>query len=151
MQVGAVAVRRSGGLVMALEDGFWRADLDGSNQRLFVQLERDPPRNRMNDGKCDCEGRFWAGTMAGDLTAGAGNLYRLDRDGRVYKMIEDVTLSNGLGWSPDSRRFYFIDSLAAGIDVFDFDPGGGQLSTCWRAKVGTHRRGSIERLSFGDA
>ena len=64
----------------------------------------------MNDGACDPQGRFWAGTMADDHRAGGGALYRLDRRGRVEEMLAGLTISNGLGWSPDGSTMYLVDS-----------------------------------------
>ena len=65
---------------------------------------------RFNDGVCDPAGRFWAGTVAGDRRAGAGALYRLDPSGEIAVVLDGVTESNGLGWSPDGGTFYYIDS-----------------------------------------
>ena len=72
-------------------------------------------------------GRFWAGTMAFEVTPGVAALYRLDSDLTVSRMVSGVTLSNGLGWSPDGRQMYYIDSVTHGVDVFDFDPADGSL------------------------
>ena len=55
----------------------------------------------MNDGACDPQGRFWGGTLADDHHDGGGALYRLERDGRVELMLDGLTISNGVGWSPD--------------------------------------------------
>jgi sugar lactone lactonase YvrE len=83
----------------------------------------------MNDGKCDAAGRFWAGTMAFDYRRGAGALYRLDPDGRVHTMVRDVTISNGLDWTDDGRRMYYIDTPTKSIDVFDFDLASGAIAS----------------------
>lgn len=120
--VGAVAPRASGGLVLALRDGF--AMLEGEHLRWIADTEAERPTNRMNDGKVDPAGRFWAGTMAFDARPGAGSLYRLDQDHRVHTMLTGLTISNGLGWSPDGSRMYFIDSGTGGVDVFDCDTTG---------------------------
>jgi sugar lactone lactonase YvrE len=82
---------------------------------------------RMNDGKCDRTGRLWAGTMAFGAKPNAGSLYRLDADGTITTMVRDLTISNGMAWSPDDRSFYFIDTMTGGIDVFDFDPASGAI------------------------
>ena len=84
------------------------------------------PGNRMNDGKCDPAGRLWAGTMALDLTPGAGSLYRILPDHSVTSVVTGVTCSNGLGWSPGGDRMYYIDTFAGGIDVFDFEVETGE-------------------------
>ena len=71
---------------------------------VVAPVESDEPTNRMNDGKVDPGGRFWAGTMGVDHRAGAGTLYRLDPDLRVTPMLPDVSISNGLDWSPDGTK-----------------------------------------------
>lgn len=125
--VGAAALRESGGLVLALRDGFAVMDADLDNLRWVARVEDDVPTNRMNDGKCDAAGRFWAGTMAFEVTPGVGCLYRLDPDYRVSRVVTDVTLSNGLDWSADNRRMYYIDSTTQRVDAFDFDLERGLL------------------------
>jgi sugar lactone lactonase YvrE len=126
--VGAAVLRRDGnGLVLALRDGFGMLDESSGQVQLVVQVEADVPTNRMNDGKCDPGGRFWAGTMAFEVVPGVAALYRLDSDLTVSRMVTGVTLSNGLGWSPDGRQMYYIDSVTQGVDVFDFDLADGSL------------------------
>ena len=125
--VGAISVRRSGGLVMAMADGFWVCERRLTGHRRVAPVEADRPENRMNDGKSDSRGRFWAGTMGLDARPGAGALYRLDPDGGVRTMVSPVGLSNGLGWSPDDRRMYYADSLAQTLDVFDYEPEEGRI------------------------
>lgn len=123
--VGAVALRTNGGLVLAVRDGFALLDRKEAEPRLIC--ETDDPGIRMNDVKCDSTGRCWAGTMASDLTPGVGALYRLETDFRVDKVLDDVTISNGLAWSPDDRTMYFIDSRSNGVDAFDYDAGSGAI------------------------
>lgn len=127
ISVGAVAPTESGDLIMAVRDGFARLDPAAGTVRTVVAVEADRPANRMNDGKCDAAGRFWAGTMALDEQAGAGALYRLDPDGRVHTMVTGVTISNGIDWSDDDRLMYYIDSGTGSVDVFDFDGSDGSI------------------------
>ena len=87
-----------------------------------------PPGVVMNDGKTDPAGRFWAGTKDAEGRRPLGSLYRLDPDRTVTEMVHGVTISNGLGWSPDGRTMYYIDSATYGIDAFDFDPESGAIS-----------------------
>lgn len=121
--VGAVAVRATGGLVLAVRDGFALLDDDAAPVRLVAEVERDRPGNRMNDGRCDAAGRFWAGTMALDMAPGAGALYRLDPDLTVERVLAPTSVSNGLGWSADGRTMYFVDSATGGVDAFDHASG----------------------------
>ena len=76
----------------------------------LARPETSRPGNRFNDGKCDRRGRFWAGTLAIDTTPGQGSLWRLDPGGTVHEMDRGFHVSNGLGWSPDDRLFYFTDT-----------------------------------------
>ncbi len=126
--VGAIALRRTGGLVAAVRDGFALVDEPSGQVELRCPVEIDRAENRMNDGKCDRAGRFWAGTMALDSRPGAGSLYRLDPDLTVTTVLTDVSISNGLGWAPDDRTMYYVDSPERSIDAFDFDLDGGLLS-----------------------
>jgi sugar lactone lactonase YvrE len=126
--VGAVAVAESGDLMLAVRDGFARMNLGSGRVQMVAEVEADRPDQRMNDGKCDAEGRFWAGTMALDERGGAGALYRLDPDGRVHTMLRQVSISNGLDWSSDERLMYFIDSPTQSVDLFDFDLTTGAIA-----------------------
>jgi len=125
--VGAVAVRAAGGFVVAMRDGFGLLDRGSGELRLVCPVEREQSANRMNDGKCDSAGRFWAGTMALDMSPGAGGLYRLGKDLQAVQILPSVSVSNGLGWSRDDRAMYFIDSTTNGIDVFDYLPEDGRV------------------------
>ena len=125
--VGCVVPRGSGGWAVALADGFWAVAEDGSVVRL-ADVQSDRPDLRFNDGKCDPQGRFWAGTMALDHRAGAGALYRLDPDLTVHRMVDAVSISNGLDWSPDGRTMYYVDTPTQRIDRFAFDPATGAIA-----------------------
>jgi sugar lactone lactonase YvrE len=82
----------------------------------------------MNDGYCDPQGRLWAGTLADDFRPGGGALYRLDWDAQVELMLSDLTISNGLGWSPDGTTMYLADSGPRLVYAFKFDSGTGVIS-----------------------
>ena len=126
--VGTAGLRENGGLVLALRDGFALLDPDFANLRLVAAVESDISTNRMNDGKADPAGRFFAGTMAFHPSVPAGALYRLDPDYRVTRVVDGIMLSNGLDWSPDNRTMYYIDSITQQVDAFDFDVQSGSLS-----------------------
>ena len=124
--VGAACPRAAGGYVVGLRDGI--AVLSDSGEVAFIaELEADVATNRCNDAKCDPAGRLWAGTVRIDNQP-AGALYRIDADHSVRPVLTALALSNGLGWSPDGSLMYLIDSLAGGLDVFDFDLGSGEPS-----------------------
>ncbi|WP_436499220.1 SMP-30/gluconolactonase/LRE family protein [Actinokineospora sp. HUAS TT18] len=82
---------------------------------------------RFNDAKCDPVGRLWAGTMHASLP-GLGALYRFDLDGSVVPVRTGVGISNGLGWSPDGTRMYYVDSAARTLEVHDYDLATGELA-----------------------
>lgn len=128
--VGAAVPAADGSLMLATMSGFARLDFDAGGVAPIAQVEADRPDTRMNDGACDPAGRFWAGTMAFEhrTRRGAGALYRLDPDGRATAMLRDVTLSNGIDWSPDGRLMYYVDSGTQRVDAFDFDVARGTLS-----------------------
>lgn len=126
--VGAVALCASGGLLAAVGTSFLRVDDTGvCGEFAAPVLPGDGTPRRMNDAKCDPAGRLLAGTMACDGTPGGGALYRLDPDGTVTVVLDSVTISNGLGWSPDGRLLYYADSPTRRVDVFDHDPATGAL------------------------
>jgi sugar lactone lactonase YvrE len=86
------------------------------------------PGTRMNDGGCDPAGRFWVGSLAEDHRPGGGTLYRLDRDGTVEPVLDGLTISNGLGWSPDGTTMYLVDSVPGVVHAFDYDLTRGTLA-----------------------
>jgi sugar lactone lactonase YvrE len=126
--VGALALRSAGGFVLAVRGGFAGFDLVIGRPQFMADTEATTPSNRMNDGKVDSKGRFWAGSMAYSEEGHAGSLYRLDQDHSVAKMLTGLGISNGLGWSPDDQVMFHIDSLAGGVDAYDFNAETGQIS-----------------------
>jgi sugar lactone lactonase YvrE len=128
--VGTVAAalrpRRGGGAVIGVERGFALEEPDGT---LTTLAERWSDTGvRMNEGGCDPDGRFYCGSMAYDKTPGAARLYRLDPDGSTRVVLEGVTISNGLDWSPDGSRAYYNDTATARVDVFDYDGEAGLVN-----------------------
>jgi sugar lactone lactonase YvrE len=124
--VGAAAPAVGGGYVLAAGTGFLFAEQSGQVHEL-AQPEAGRRDVRMNDGACDPQGRFWAGTMAHDESPGAGVLYRLELDGTSTTVLTGLTVSNGIGWSPDGTIMYLSDSGTAIIDAFDFDGATGEI------------------------
>jgi sugar lactone lactonase YvrE len=128
-EVGAVALRPGKGkLLLALRNGIADLDLETGQVTHLVDPEANRPKNRFNDGKCDRQGRFWAGTLPDDLETGAGSLYCIDKDLGVTTKIPQVTISNGLAWSRDQRTFYYIDTPTQKLQAFDYEPQAGAIS-----------------------
>lgn len=117
--VGEVAAcvvpRAAGGWLLAIERGFAFWQEDGSIERV-AELWADPSV-RMNEGACDPQGRFFCGSMAFDASPARGALYRLDPDLSITVVHQQITISNGLGWSPDGEKAYYIDSPTQRIDL----------------------------------
>lgn len=117
--VGAAVLGHDGRVLAAVPGGF--ADVADDGVVSMIAPVDEPAGNRMNDGKCAPDGSFWAGSMARDNAAGAGTLYRLDPDHSVSTMLGDLTVSNGIGWSPDGDIVYFVDTPTQRIDRFRLD------------------------------
>lgn len=122
--VAAIRPRRGGGMVLGVDRGF--ALLDAAGLRVLPELWPDPAI-RMNEGGCDPQGRFYCGSMAYDAGAGRGALFRLDVDGTVERVLDRVTISNGLAWAPDGATAYYVDTPTHRVDAFDFDADRGRL------------------------
>jgi sugar lactone lactonase YvrE len=134
---GAAVPRTNGGLVVCLPEGPALIEPDGSLRMLGTYAQADaaaghqPPAGvalRSNDAKADPSGRLWLGTMGYDEAPGAGALYRLDPGAPApVRVLDGITVSNGLGWSPDGRTMYYIDSPTRRVDAFGYQPDTGEL------------------------
>ena len=122
--VCAAAPTGGGAVLVALADRLVLVDLADESARTLVPLPHGPAL-RSNDGACDAAGRFWIGTMALDQTPGAGALYRYD--GTLQRVLDGVTLSNGIGWTRDDTQMYYIDSPVQRVDLFDFELASGRV------------------------
>ncbi|GDY14301.1 hypothetical protein LBMAG53_31790 [Planctomycetota bacterium] len=138
--VGAIVERSAGGLAMATAQGFAGFDPATGALEAWCHPEAAIPSNRFNDGKVAPDGSFWAGTMsAGATQPPVGALYRLDRDHRVTRLLDGVSVSNGLAWSADAKTFYFIDTLTERIDAFTVDHDAAALRERRLAVAVDHR------------
>ncbi len=124
---GCIAPVQGGGLVLALRSGIHLARTWGGPLQLLAAAPYDTRRQRFNDGKCDPQGRFWAGSLYEPKDQTLGALYMLDGHG-LHAMQGGVTTANGLAWSPDGRTAYWADTAAHQVRAFDVDPASGQLS-----------------------
>jgi sugar lactone lactonase YvrE len=117
-RIGAAAPMADGRVLVALADRLAALDLAEESLETLTSFPHGP-RLRTNDGACDPRGRFWIGTTELDFAPGQGTLYRYDGD--LLPVLTELTLSNGLAWSPAGTLMYFVDSLTYRVDVFDFD------------------------------
>lgn len=124
---GCIAPIEGGGLVMALRDGIYQAREWGGSLQQLVAAPYDSACLRFNDGRCDAQGRFWAGSLYEPKDQALGVLYMLDAQG-LHAMMDGVTTANGLAWSPDGLTAYWADTAAHQVRAFDLDPTTGQLS-----------------------
>lgn len=128
-----------GGLVMALRDGIYLAREWGGPLQRLAAAPYDTRKQRFNDGKCDAQGRFWAGSLYEPKDQALGTLYMLDNQG-LHAMVggvkdgahdgvkEGVVTANGLAWSPDGHTAYWADTAAHQVRAFDFDAASGQFT-----------------------
>ncbi|CAN5777721.1 SMP-30/gluconolactonase/LRE family protein [soil metagenome] len=123
--VGCIALTGSDTLLLGLRHEIARLDMATGEVERLVMIEEDKPKNRVNDGKCDPQGRFWVGTMS--RNDGKAALYRYDLDGSLHTMETGLTVSNGLGWSPDGETFYLTDSPKKTIYAYDFEAESGEI------------------------
>ena len=126
--VGAMALGRDRA-VLALDDGFYFFDFGTGALELIALVDAEQPRTRLNDGKCDRRGRFFAGGMDDKEELKVCGLWRLDPDLSVTKVDGGIICSNGPCWSPDDRTFYFADTFQEEIWAYDYDIETGTPSS----------------------
>jgi sugar lactone lactonase YvrE len=125
--VHAIAFTAGRELLGALDDALAYIDPETGEAETALKLI-DGTLINLNDGKCDRAGRFWVGAKARDWISPIGRLFRIDADLSVHRMEEGFKLSNGMGWSPDDRTMYYIDSARREIYAYDFDLARGAIS-----------------------
>jgi sugar lactone lactonase YvrE len=127
--VGCIAPCTNGGLVFTKKSSFWTLAQTPEQAApirttLVATLDHEPATNRFNDGKCDPRGRFLAGTMDLGESEPNGSLYSFHGK-TVTQLLGDVTISNGMAWSPDHKTFYYIDTPTRVVRAFDYDLESG--------------------------
>jgi sugar lactone lactonase YvrE len=126
--LGCAVPAADGRWVLAHKRGLAFFDWNTGQLEQIAEPEASLRGNRFNDGKCDPAGRLWAGTMSCALKANAGSLYRLDASLNIQRMLDGVTVSNGLAWSADGRTMYYTETLTHRVDALNFDPRIGAIS-----------------------
>jgi len=135
---GCIAMTADGGWLLAMETGLFRIGKLTPGQTVsaidrVATVQHSHGGMRFNDGRCDRQGRFWAGTMVMDMSLAAtdGKLYRFDaRTGALDVVREEMITPNGLAFSPDGRTMYVSDSHPArqAVWAYDFDTDTGTPS-----------------------
>ncbi|WP_339900110.1 SMP-30/gluconolactonase/LRE family protein [Paraglaciecola polaris] len=123
--------------IAAFESGFAFFNPVDQQVQWLNKVEADLPYTRMNDGKVDRQGRFWAGSMIEDENIAVdtlaiekqAKLYRLEDDGQPHVIFTGIAISNGLSWSPDSKTLYFADSAKQCVWRSDFNVSSAEPST----------------------
>lgn len=123
--IGSFAFTKGDALVVALRDGFHRFDPASGDLAPIATPEADRPQHRMNEGKCDPRGRFFAGSMNDAVREPTGVLYRLDTDLRCTAVKHAIAVPNSLCWSPDGERMYFADTETQVIVAYRYDADAG--------------------------
>jgi len=127
-QIGCIVKREGGGFIAGFECGLGFLDDALAGLEMFAAPEVGLPQNRFNDGKCDRQGRFWAGSADKEEQEPSGSLYRVGHDHTIERLLSGVVIANGFGWSPDNSILYFTDSCRQRIDAYDFDPATGAIA-----------------------
>lgn len=138
--VGSLAVRESGGLVLALVDGVYTMDTKTGALEPLALLDPPQPEVQLADGKVDRAGRFVFGTSHREMKLAVGGVWSLGSDHRLTQIDDDIHLGNGPCWSPDNRTFYHADSLRHIIYAYDYDLDSG---------AATNRRAFFDTSGYG--
>ena len=146
--ISAMAVRSNGDMLVASHHGINNYNFQEKKLTKILDIEPDKPQNRCNDGAADSKGRFWVGTMQNNLTPEAtdieivensGSLYCINQDLSFKKLEDNIGISNTIVWSPDSKKFYFTDTLTGIINSYDCNIEEGTISN--KKFFAKHERG----------
>jgi sugar lactone lactonase YvrE len=124
---GSLAICESGGFLVALDNDLFRFDPGNRRLEKFVEVETKGP-TRLNDGRCDRQGRFWVGTMDNGLSQPLGSLYRVDPSGAVTRADQGFIVSNSIATSPDGKTLYYSDTRKYVLWAYDLDIDSGDIS-----------------------
>jgi len=125
--VTMVCPGQNNSLILGLNGGIGRFNTESGKLEYILDIESEYKDIRCNDGACDSNGRLWIGSMHKEFKKGAASLYVIDKDLKIKKILENLTISNGLAWSPDHSKLYFIDSPTQMIQSFLFNKETGEI------------------------
>ncbi|KJS50578.1 SMP-30/gluconolactonase/LRE family protein [Desulfosporosinus sp. BICA1-9] len=126
--IGTVVPRAKGGVVLAMEKGLYFLDTVTGETAFIADPESDRTENRFNDGKCDPAGRLFVGTMHKEGKGSGGALYCLDTDLSLGKVLDSISISNGIAWSHDHKTMYYINTPVKKVWGFDYAIRTGEIS-----------------------
>lgn len=126
--VSAVLPSSSGGVYIATQDGIESLDFETGSTSVFAVPDIDRSNNRLNDAKVSPSGAIWVGSMRLDASKPTGGLFRISDQGVVETKETEITVANGLDWSPDAKTFYFVDTIPGVIYTYDCEPGTGRIN-----------------------
>jgi sugar lactone lactonase YvrE len=128
-ELACCAPRVGGGLLLAFRDGLYSFDPHAAEPRRerLAEPPYDPDLQRFNDGKADPQGRLWVSTLYDPRSSPAAALYRYAQ-GEIRRMAGDITVGNGLAFSPDGGTLYWSDTSAHRVFAFDFDGSTGSIT-----------------------
>lgn len=127
-KIGSMALRKDGGAILSLADGFYFFDFATGATELVGLVDRAGPNIRVNDGKVDKRGRYVSGSMDITEASADGKLYSVGTDRSITEIDSGIVVSNGPCWSPDGSIFYFADSRSRAIWAYDYDLATGAVA-----------------------
>lgn len=120
-KIGTVVPINLREVAIAIEDGIYIVDVDTGESRLFSNIEKDVKNNRLNDGKCDPLGNLWVGSMNMNGDENKGILYKVMADGLVNKMLDNISISNGIVWTKNAKTMYYVDTPTRKIKSYHYN------------------------------
>jgi sugar lactone lactonase YvrE len=114
-------------LILGFQGGIGRFNMASEKLEWLLDLDKEREDIRCNDGTCDRSGRLWIGTLQMEFKKGAGALYLVEKDLNVQKKISDVTISNGIAWSRDNSKMYFIDTPTQKVESYHYEEESGNI------------------------
>ena len=127
-RIGTVVLTSGNEAIVALQNGLFRLNLTDESLTLITNPLENMPDIRFNDGKCDPMGRLWVGSMHLSAQPGVASLYRMNSDRTVERVLDDITISNGIAWSLDHQTMYYIDTPTYWVQAYDYEPDTGRIT-----------------------
>jgi len=123
-----VPSRESDRLVLGLQDGIYKSDFGGKDIQKLASIKELNSNQRLNDGKCDPAGRFWVGGLNTNKKSKESHLFMMDKDNAVSVKLDSISISNGIVWSRNGEKMFYIDTPTRTVQSFDFEGNTGRIS-----------------------